>query len=1696
MKLRSITVATLTALYAVGVSAATINQKNEGWKQIDLSAESIKQRSELSDKRKKAFDGLSPRANSSAVNRLINHKTPKQKFIPEADVTGEHVYIIQLKDQPVATYTGGIIGYSATVLGPNQAGQVNTAPKKMASGSSITNKLFTASKANNNNISAYRSYLKGKQSEFVVEANKYGVNLKIEKQFSITLNAITATLTQAQAAKLAHSSQVAYIQRSVLLELNTDVGPQNINADQVWTGAGTHNGLPYKGEGQIIGVIDTGINTDHESFADVGDDGYDHTNPLGEGNYLGQCAETEFTERCNDKLIGVYTWDKISQMYNSIYFQEGYPENPPHSEWQYEQIRPVFGEDYNGHGSHTASTAVGNVITEAPLQFASFDTDPETLGATGDGRDTGLTRQVSGVAPHSNVVMYQACYSGDGYTSPFVGCPTEATLASIEQAVLDGVDVINYSISGYGFPWDDAIEQAFYAAYAAGVNVAAAAGNAGFNSPTNHNSPWLMNVAATHHNRVFGIEEKTLSAMSGGDTTPPADITGSSISGAIAGYIVSAENFGDKTCDTAFAPATFTSDQIVMCERSAQPRMNKANNLVTAGAGGFILYNKESWGDAGSETQDMYPLPSIHIAQWKAEPVLEWLASGSDHMGSISSAEAYADFESSEKTRVAAFTSTAENPSWDGSLTPTVGAPGVEVLAAYSDDQPFTVYANPQDWHAISGTSMASPHVAGALALIRQAHPEWTVSEVQSAAQMTANPNTDDGSGSDPFFRAGSGLIDVMAAVNTGFVMDETADNMRLANPMNGGDSTTLNLPALVDTSCETRCSWIRTIKATKDGTWSVEAAPNHDPLSIKIEIIPAQFTLKAGDTRSIVVTAEILDAGSRNGSTEDAYLFGDVKFIAEEADVPNVHWPVKMKFDRNNVPQIASVTAHRDNGKYTLKNMPAEKVVEFTGRVFAPVIPNEETVAMLQDDDWVSPIHDNDMNGTVTYWIDVPVGSKRLFAENIANVATNAYENWQRGDADIYVGLDSNNDGEINFADESICWSYSEGEKDFCSINNPMPGKYWIVFYNYKGSFEQVVTDTYRFAWGVVSDELASDVTVTTNTPIDATTQTVDLDIEWNIADFTQGQLRYSAFDLGSSANDAGNLGLIPLNIKRGINDVSVTGSQEQARAGDIVDMKIHVLPNMDGADRSFTLTTTLPEGAQLVEGSATLDNQRNISGEVTVEGNLLTISGVQLDTSNWARSYNITTNESDAMCRMPESSDGGYLDLNAEYGFTPSFGGHWNDRVTLNFQDFFPGENVTFSPYENSETTPYAEIGISSQGWVQFDNMPQFWADDYAMDALKGYGGIPDTMIAPLFRGGMFDGQLGTPFFSPPPWEVTEPTGITLVYNDSPKSIMVEWDDARTESTMWDPISGEIVWADWGDRYDMEVYIALDYNYGDNQHEIVMAYDNLQFADENNLPIEPWVMEPQSGSIGLYGFHGSRGVMKPMNPLGDSFAYGDIDQVLKDGLVVCYDYTGPEASQFDITFQLTIDNNATGNTLVIDVASEVEGLEGTSASYSINSPSNITVGFISDKMTDEDTAIEGIEVIFSDTDPVSNTISVTGDNISAVVNGNDSGSTFDITPDANWYGETEITVTVADNNFPGDTSSVTFILSVTSDDLIAACTDATATNYNAEAGEDDGSCTYPTSVPENSSSGGSMGIYLMLIALLGGLRNRKFKN
>ena len=196
---------------------------------------------------------------------------------------------------------------------------------------------------------------------------------------------------------------------------DTDVGP---GAHWCPAGLGRYgrpSGAPaVQGEGILVGMIDSGINFGSPSFAAVSPaDGYTHVNPLGEGVYLGTCAAGQVDAgRCNSKLIGGFD------------FVCGAPGNQCGLDEAREE--PGFG-DSNGHGSHTASIAAGN---------------------RRDVLYQGISLRISGVAPRANLVVYDACHTDVLSQFSQSLCPNVSTVAAVNQAISDGVDVLNFSAGG------------------------------------------------------------------------------------------------------------------------------------------------------------------------------------------------------------------------------------------------------------------------------------------------------------------------------------------------------------------------------------------------------------------------------------------------------------------------------------------------------------------------------------------------------------------------------------------------------------------------------------------------------------------------------------------------------------------------------------------------------------------------------------------------------------------------------------------------------------------------------------------------------------------------------------------------------------------------------------------------------------------------------------------------------------------------------------------------------------------------------------------------------------------------------------------------------------------------------------------------------------------------------------------------
>jgi subtilisin family serine protease len=643
-------------------------------------------------------------------------------------------------------------------------------------------------------------------------ANLLGRDLAPLHAYRHATNGMALKLTQSEAQRLATLPGVVRVRRERTEHILTDAGPQWIGADKLWTGQ--DSGIAAtKGEGVVIGIVDTGINPTHPSFAATAGDGYTHTNPR--GHFYGLCATGQAT--CNAKLIGIYDMT-----------DEG-----------------TKGVDSVGHGSHVSGIAAGNAITDA-LQ----------------GHTVALERNVSGVAPHANLIMYKACVVDQ--TTGGGTCAESDLVAAIDQATADNVDVINYSIGGDA---EDAYEllndtstdaYAFFQARSAGVVIAVAAGNEGpgagsLDEPGN--VPWVIGVANASHNRRFS---NSLGAFTGAAQAPPTLAGQGYTSGYGPAPIVYAGDYGNALCGTGategtsptgasnpFPSGTFNG-QIVICDRGVYARVEKGYNVKAAGAGGYILANAEA--DGESIVSDDHYLPAVHLGYTEGSQLKAWLIFPGSHGGTISGVSAVLDPSYGDLLEV----SSSRGPYGfsGGILKPDLTAPGTNILSTAQTGSGLAL---------LTGTSMASPHVAGSAALVIAAHPAWSPAQVESALIGTAIPTIldQDANAATPL-DAGAGRAQPAAAAKAGLYLPLSASDIRAQDPAHGGDPARLNRSGIENENCFVDCSFTRTVTdMSGGGTWQASVSATD---GVKVTVTPAQFALASGGSQVLTINVDVSD--------------------------------------------------------------------------------------------------------------------------------------------------------------------------------------------------------------------------------------------------------------------------------------------------------------------------------------------------------------------------------------------------------------------------------------------------------------------------------------------------------------------------------------------------------------------------------------------------------------------------------------------------------------------------------------------------------------------------------------------------------------------------------------------------------------------------------------------------------------------
>ncbi|PPA68924.1 S8 family peptidase [Jeotgalibacillus proteolyticus] len=443
---------------------------------------------------------------------------------------------------------------------------------------------------------------------------------------------------------------------------------------------------------------------------------------------------------------------------------------------------------YTGEGVTVAVIDTGVDYTHPDLQhafgeykgydFVDNDNDPQETPA-GDPRGASTVHGthvagtvaanggIKGVAPDAELLAYRVLGPGGSGT-------TQNVIAGIEKAVLDGADIMNLSLGNSLNNPDFATSIALDWAMAEGVVAVTSNGNSGPNN-------WTVGSPGTSRE-----------AISVGATQLPYNVFSADIftsegvsypSAKVQGFPTEEELLALNNGEYEFvhvgigAPEDFAgkdlTGKIALIARGVLPFVDKAENAKAAGAVGAVIYN-----NIEGEHADVPGLavPTIKTTLADGQKLLAELAAGNNKISFN------IEFDQAVGETMAGFSS--RGPVVDTwMIKPDVSAPGVNITSTV----PTHVAANPHGYAALQGTSMASPHVAGAAAIILQANPDWGVEDVKASLMNTAEDLIDPATGkSYPHNTQGAGSIRVVDALQTTTLVTDASHSFGIFSKSKG----------------------------------------------------------------------------------------------------------------------------------------------------------------------------------------------------------------------------------------------------------------------------------------------------------------------------------------------------------------------------------------------------------------------------------------------------------------------------------------------------------------------------------------------------------------------------------------------------------------------------------------------------------------------------------------------------------------------------------------------------------------------------------------------------------------------------------------------------------------------------------------------------------------------------------------------
>jgi uncharacterized protein (TIGR03437 family) len=558
----------------------------------------------------------------------------------------------------------------------------------------------------------------------------------VARRFTVTgaadtlVNAIFVVAAPERVAELKVLPGVKGVARLRRRTLDLNKATALVNAPVAWNVFG---GLSNAGAGVKIGMLDTGIDPTHPAFQDP-------TLPMPPGYPICSGSDCALT---GNKII-------VARNYVKMIAAGSDPANPA------ADSRPddYTARDRMGHGTSTASVAAG--VSNSGLVTAS------------------------GVAPKAYLGVYKI------FGSPQVndGAPDDAIIAALNDAMNDGMDVVNISVGSPalagaicgndpGVPCD-LLAVVFENAAKAGMTIVTSAGNDGetgtaypsygtISSPAH--APSLITVGATTNSHYFqevlhvpgpGVPAslQTISVQTGDAAIPL---------GAVSAPMRDVTVVGDNGLACGSLPLGSLNGTVALIQRGTCTFANKLLNAWDAGAWGVIFYMADASAVVPPGGLSNYSLPAVMISNADGVALKSYAAAHPGQLVTIDPAgiETNASFD-----QLVGFSSFGPGTG-DAPVKPELVAVGTDMYMASQSYDPVGEMFSSSGYVVANGTSFSTPLVAGAAALVKQRHPGFTGQQIKSALVNYASNtiSTDDSGAAVDVRGVGAGKLDAGAAV-------------------------------------------------------------------------------------------------------------------------------------------------------------------------------------------------------------------------------------------------------------------------------------------------------------------------------------------------------------------------------------------------------------------------------------------------------------------------------------------------------------------------------------------------------------------------------------------------------------------------------------------------------------------------------------------------------------------------------------------------------------------------------------------------------------------------------------------------------------------------------------------------------------------------------------------------------------------